>query len=240
MPASTVKLVKDVGDDSSKSTKSAKQRRDPERTREAILEVAAKLLARDGPEGLSVSQVAQVAGINRGTAYHHFQTREQLVNETTAWVSEKLCAEVFGNLSPDDLQDVRLDPRALSENLANFAMENPELGRIWLATMLRSTRRGNDPFWKLYKNHIDKFADSELAQPGIDREVHAAVMLFGAFLWPVWARSSAHSAKERKAMAKRYWNESLRFALNGSMRKEMFPELKIPDKPARASSRASK
>ena len=49
-----------------------KPRRDPERTREAILEVAAKLLARDGPEGLSVSQVAKVAGVNRGTAYHHF------------------------------------------------------------------------------------------------------------------------------------------------------------------------
>ena len=240
MPASTVKSVKDVGDDSTERSRSPKQRRDPERTREAILEVAAKLLARDGPEGLSVSQVAQLAGVNRGTAYHHFQTREQLLNETTAWVSEKLCKEVFGNLAPDDVQEVRLDPRALSENLANFAMENPELGRIWLATMLRSTRRASDPFWKLYKDHIDRFAESELAQPGIDREVHAAVMLFGVFLWPVWARSSALSAKERQTMAKRFSNESLRLALHGSMRKEMFPELKISDKPATGSSRNSK
>ena len=34
-----------------------KRRRDPERTREEILEVAGRLLAEDGPEGLSVSQV---------------------------------------------------------------------------------------------------------------------------------------------------------------------------------------
>ena len=212
-----------------------KPRRDPERTREAILEVAARLLARDGPEGLSVSQVAKVAGVNRGTAYHHFQTREQLLKDTTAWVSEKLCKEVFGNRSPDDVQEERLDPRALSENLASFAMENPELGRIWLATMLRSTRRANDPFWKLYKNHIDRFAESELAQPGIDREVHAAVMLFGVFLWPVWARSSAQSAKERQTMAQRFSNESLRLALHGSMRKEMFPDLELSDMRAKTS-----
>jgi len=212
-----------------------KPRRDPERTREVILEVAAKLLARDGPEGLSVSQVAKVAGVNRGTAYHHFQTREQLLKDTTAWVSEKLCKEVFGNLAPDDVQEQRLDPRALSENLANFAMENPELGRIWLATMLRSTRRASDPFWKLYKNHIDRFAESELAQPDIDREVHAAVMLFGVFLWPVWARASVQSAKERQTMAKRFSNESLRLALHGSMRKEMFPDLDLSGMPSTTS-----
>jgi len=209
-----------------------KPRRDPERTREAILEVAAKLLARDGPEGLSVSQVAKVAGVNRGTAYHHFQTREQLLKDTTTWVSERLCKEVFGNLEPDDVQEEPLDPRALSENLANFAMENPELGRIWLATMLRSTRRASDPFWRLYKNHIDRFAESELAQPDIDREVHAAVMLFGVFLWPVWARAGVQSSKERQTMAKRFSDEALRFALHGSMRKEMFPELAMPEAPA--------
>ena len=213
-----------------------KPRRDPERTRETILEVAAKLLARDGAEGLSVSQVAKVVGVNRGTAYHHFQTREQLLSETTAWVSEKLCKEIFGNLSPDDVQEVRLDARVLSENLANFAMENPELGRIWLANMLRSTRRDKDPFWRLYKAHIDRFADSELAQPGIDREVHAAVMLFGAFLWPVWARSSAQSARERQTMARRYSRESLRLALHGSLRKEMFPVLDIPSQPDAGSN----
>jgi hypothetical protein len=98
--------------------------------------------------------------------------------------------------------------------------------------MLRSTRRASDPFWRLYKNHIDRFAESELAQPDIDREVHAAVMLFGVFLWPVWARAGVQSARERQTMAKRFSDEALRFALHGSMRKEMFPELDVPGVPA--------
>src|SRR6185503_18542024 len=75
----------------------ARRRRDPEGTRELILEAARGVLAQDGKEGLSVAQVAQIAGVNRGTAYQHFQTREQLLEATAALVSEKLYRAVFGD-----------------------------------------------------------------------------------------------------------------------------------------------
>src|SRR3974390_3361589 len=77
--------------------KRAGKKRDPARTREAILEAAREVLAQDGKEGLSVAQVAQLAGVNRGTAYQHFQTREQLIEATAAWVSDKLFRAVFGD-----------------------------------------------------------------------------------------------------------------------------------------------
>ena len=83
------------------SKKTQRRKRDPKGTRVAILEAAGKLLAKDGPEGLSVSQVAQLAGVNRGTAYQHFPTREQLVEATTAWVSERLRRAVFGDVTPE-------------------------------------------------------------------------------------------------------------------------------------------
>ena len=53
--------------------------RDPAATREVILEAARALLAKDGPEGISLSEVATLAGVNRGTAYQHFETREKLI-----------------------------------------------------------------------------------------------------------------------------------------------------------------
>jgi AcrR family transcriptional regulator len=219
-----------LADTSTAKSAARKQRRDPERTREAILEVAGRVLSKDGPEGLSVSRVAQLAGVNRGTAYHHFQTREELLNETTAWVSEKLCREVFGDLPQGETQHDRLDPRAVTNNLVNFAMENPEFGRIWLFKLLSSSRPASDPFWKLYKTHIDDFVASDLAQPDIDSEVHAVLMLVGVFLWPVWARSHAHSVSGRRKLAERFSTEVLRLNLHGSMRTEKFPGLELPDK----------
>ena len=79
--------------------KSVRRARNPDGTRETILEAAREVLAQDGQEGLSVSEVARRAGVNRGTAYQHFQTREQLVEATVRWVSDKLFHAVYGNLS---------------------------------------------------------------------------------------------------------------------------------------------
>jgi AcrR family transcriptional regulator len=204
------------------SKKLPKRARDPNGTRVAILEAAGKLLAKDGPEGLCVSQVAQLAGVNRGTAYQHFQTREQLLAATTAWVSEKLCRAVFGDpaVSSGDM-----DPWGVADHLVEFVMDNPEFGRVWLFEMLGSSRPSSDPFWKQYKTTFEKFARSELAQPDIDVEVHSVLMMIGTFLWPVWARAHARTAKERRQMAKRFTNEVMRLTLHGTMRPEKYREL---------------
>ncbi|HSW14428.1 MAG TPA: TetR/AcrR family transcriptional regulator [Solimonas sp.] len=201
-----------------------RRKRNPDGTRTAILEAAGKILAKDGPEGLSVSQVAQLAGVNRGTAYQHFPTREQLLEATTSWVSDRLRSAVFGDEPPTD--DVsQIDPQNVAERMVEFAMENPELGRVWLFEVLSSNRPASDPFWNQYRSQFEKFALTDMAQPGIDVEVHAVIMLIGTFLWPVFARSHARTAKERQQLAKRYSNEMLRLSLHGTMRPEKFPEL---------------
>jgi AcrR family transcriptional regulator len=206
--------------------KKTRGKRNPDGTREAILEAAGKLLAKDGPEGLSVSQVAQSAGVNRGTAYQHFQTRDQLLNATTAWVSEKLCQSVFGDLIPADGGDIRqFAPQRVCEHLADFAMENPELGRVWLFEVLSSSRPAADPFWKYYRKQFERFAQSDNAQPGIDCDVHAVLTLTGVFLWPVFASAHVNNAKGRQQLARRFSNELLRLSLHGTMRPEKFPDL---------------
>src|SRR5215469_3636122 len=99
--------------------KRARKKRDPERTREVILEAARQELAQDGKEGVSVAQVAQRAGVNRGTAYQHFQTREQLIEATANWVSGKLYRAVFGDPAiPHDQPVDSMGIEALTEHLA--------------------------------------------------------------------------------------------------------------------------
>jgi AcrR family transcriptional regulator len=200
--------------------------RNPDGTREAILEAAREVLAQDGQEGLSVSQVARRAGVNRGTAYQHFQTREQLIEATAEWVSEKLFHAVYGNLV--DLAGQTADSvgiRRVTEHLADFAMENPELGRAWLFELLSSRRPASDRFWREYESSFEELAKTEYAQPGIDTEVVSVLTLAGMFLWPVWARAHTRNAKERQQMAKRFSREILRLSLHGTLRPEKFPEL---------------
>jgi AcrR family transcriptional regulator len=207
---------------------SAKRRRkrDPLSTREAILEAARQQLAQDGKEGVSVAQVAQRAGVNRGTAYQHFQTREQLIEATAAWVSDELYRAVFGEPEVARNQPVEsISVQATTEHLAEFAMENPEIGRVWLFELLSSKRPASDPFWQQYLSNLERFAKTNLAQPGVDAEVVSVLLLAGAFLWPVWARSHTRSAKERQRMTKRFTREVLRLCLHGTLRPDKYADL---------------
>jgi AcrR family transcriptional regulator len=200
--------------------------RDPKGTREAILEAARTRLAADGPEGISLSEVAHLAGVNRGTAYQHFETREKLIKATTDWVSDKLFRAVFGD--PDSLGERRLelvDVIELIERLANFAMDNPELCRVWLMQVLSSPDPASDPFWKEYQGSLSRFAQTDLAQQNLDSEVSSVIMLAGVFLWPIWARAHAKSRKDLRQLAQRFVQECLRMSMYGSLRPEHYPEI---------------
>jgi len=213
--------------------------RDPKGTREAILEAALTRLAVDGPEGVSLSEVAHLAGVNRGTAYQHFETREKLIKETTAWASDKLFRAVFGE--PEALGErplEQIDMVQFTDRLANFAMENPELCRAWLLQVLSSPDPASDPFWKEYEGSLARFGKTELAQENLDSEVSSVIMLAGAFLWPVWARAHAKSSKGLHQLAQRFAQECLRMSMYGNLRPEKYPDIAERLKAAEASPRA--
>jgi TetR/AcrR family transcriptional regulator, repressor for neighboring sulfatase len=70
---------------SSKSVADAgkRRRRTPEEARRLILETAQALIARTGPEGLRLQDIAAAAGISHPLILHHFGSREGLVRALT-------------------------------------------------------------------------------------------------------------------------------------------------------------
>lgn len=197
--------------------KKPRRKRDPDGAHRRILAAALEMLAKDGEEALTLRQVVMRADVNRSAAYQHFQTREKLIEATAAWVSDRLCIAVFGD--PENPQArAPLTAEAVSRGFAHFAMDNLALGRVWLFHLLNSPKPGSDRFFRMYLSYLRKFAQSEYAQPGIDVEVHAVVMLVGTFLWPVWACARTSDATQRKQMADRFVREMLRFSLQGAYR----------------------
>jgi hypothetical protein len=97
--------------------------------------------------------------------------------------------------------------------------------RVWLYEVLSSKKPSSDPFWRQYATNFERFAQTKLAQPGIDGEVVSELFLAGAFMWPLWVRGHAKSAKDRKEMAERYAREILRLTLHGTLRPERYPDL---------------
>lgn len=59
-------------------------------TRRAILEAAAELILSDGLTDFSMREVASRAGVAERTVYHHFPSRQELLDGLNAWVTEQL------------------------------------------------------------------------------------------------------------------------------------------------------
>lgn len=202
------------------------KKRDPETTRTAILEVACNLLAKNGHTGLSLTKVAQIAGVNRGTAYHHFKTREKLVKATTDWVSEQLYWAMYGD--PENRRERPLekwDVPDLNDRLASFALKNPEMCRVWLLQVLASPNPTNDLFWREYQLSATRWAGSKYAQPGVDHEVTTVLTLAGHFLWPVWVQAHFKGKRDDHKLARRFTDELLRLSVFGSLPAEHYPDV---------------
>jgi len=201
------------------SKRPRRNNRDPEATHKEILQAALEVLAKDGPESLNVTEVARRAGINRGTAYQHFPTREDLVHATTNWVSERMLEEFYGDRN--NVPDTEVYPPDLAqERLSRFAMNNPELSRAWLFDVMTTEGTLTDPFWTRYVEELGDFADRGYSRDGLDVEVYAFISLVSSLLWPIWVSAHGKTTKTKKQMHQRFIDESIRLGLFGSLAPE--------------------
>ncbi len=198
---------------------------DPETTHREILQAALEVLAKDGPESLSVSEVARRAGVNRGTAYQHFPTREALAHATASWVSERIYEEFYPDLAELSEKAAVYPPDLALERLSDFAMHNPELSRAWLFDVMSTQGTVTDPFWKKYVAELEEFSRSGYGREDMDVEVLAFITLSSALLWPIWVGAHAKGDTARRKMQKRFVDEMLRLVLYGSLVPERHPAL---------------
>ena len=108
-------------------------RRSPEEARRLILETAQALIARTGPEGLRLQDIASEAGISHPLILHHFKNRAGLVRaltrEAAAEFKNRLVAAMAQpQSSTEELIDRVFDAFAggLAQRLAWLAVMDPE------------------------------------------------------------------------------------------------------------------
>lgn len=118
-------------------------RRTPEEARRLILDTAQELIARSGPEGLRLQEIAAAAGISHPLILHHFGSREglvrALVQEAVAELRDKLIAAM---ISGESLLEQQLDQvfdayrDGLAQRLAWLATIDPAGEHVGPSTIL--------------------------------------------------------------------------------------------------------
>jgi AcrR family transcriptional regulator len=169
-------------------------RRSPEDAKQLILETARALIARTGPQGLRLQDIAAEAGISHPLILHHFGSRAGLVRaltrETAAELKDRLVAAMTQpEFSLGEQVDQVFDAYrgGLAQRLAWLATEDPEGNQNNAATILREITD------TLHARRVAAApAGTEIARSDTDALVHlVAIAAFGEAMYGAHLRLSA-------------------------------------------------
>lgn len=177
-------------------TKLAKRtRRTPEEARRLILEAAQARLARTGPEGLRLQDIAADAGLSHPSILHHFGSREGLVRALTSQAVEELKQTLLAALT----SSASASTEALLEQVFN-AFRNGLAQRLaWLATVDPDGSKGGHAqvlHQIIEVAHARRAANAppgkQIAREDTEAQVHlVAVAAFGDAMFGAQLRRSA-------------------------------------------------
>ena len=190
------------------------RRRDPQATYEAILDAAEALMAERGPEGLTVSEVAHRAAVNRTTAYQHFRTRDEVITAVVGRLSNQVKRVLEAEMSLGE----RID------HIVKLHLDRPEIARLWLFQMLSDIPLPQDESWERYLAGMRSLAASERTWDGIDPEMLGCILLGATLVWSLLARRGPHGEAGAAEATERFTRELKRLLAFGVLKPELWPE----------------
>ncbi|QNO15410.1 TetR/AcrR family transcriptional regulator [Alkalicella caledoniensis] len=138
-------------------------------SKDKILNAALKLFIREGFHGTSTAKIANEAGISNGTLFHHFKTKEDLINRLYISVKENYKNYLLGQMEPCETTKGKI--KQLWNTCVRWNLENKD-GATFFAMF------ANSPYIdKLSKEEASRNFTfiSELFQESIDAEVLISV-----------------------------------------------------------------
>lgn len=108
--------------------------KDPEERRFELLETAQRLFYESGYEKTSVQNIVDTVGIAKGTFYHYFHSKEDLLGQLAEWQTDQVLA-----MAEARMQEVKGNAvekfRALIKNILDWKTENREITMTYVRVM---------------------------------------------------------------------------------------------------------
>jgi AcrR family transcriptional regulator len=161
-------------------------------TRALLTSVALDMMAEGGEETVSLVDVAQRAGVTRGTVYHHFRKRQDLIKAAAISLEQTMEAIAFGTWGDDDPYG----------HVAELAARDPAVFRSHLRLMLRDGAAAT-PASRANIERFRAFAAEGRLQPDVDPFV-GAMLAVSTELAALLVMQSARSPQEADDLIGRF------------------------------------
>jgi AcrR family transcriptional regulator len=116
------------------------------RTRE-ILAAARRLMEQKGVDALTMDEIAQAAGVAKGTIYLYFQSKDELIQALLSQVGEAISLDLKGVFAKPDPPPEKL--RQVVNMLLNYVDRESALFPVYLRELVRSKSRRETPLSSL-------------------------------------------------------------------------------------------
>ncbi len=90
--------------------------------KEQIIRTAMELFVKQGFENTPTSQISKESKVATGTLFHHFKTKEVLINEAYIYVKKSMSNTIFKN--HDESADTKEQVRQIWTNMMKWSFEN--------------------------------------------------------------------------------------------------------------------
>ncbi|NUO64312.1 MAG: TetR/AcrR family transcriptional regulator [Gemmatimonadaceae bacterium] len=164
-----------------------------------LLDAAMTVFAEKGYRNTRLEEIAEAAGVTKGTIYHYFSTKEELLLRAIEQHHER----VFGRLA-EELREVagpaserirlfirrgfggteRAGRGVLALLVLGIAHEVPDAYRQWIAS-------GPVEGWKLLARLVDEGRRAGEFRADVDAEVAARVLISGLLLQSIWQQHAS-------------------------------------------------
>lgn len=94
------------------------------KTKNKIMESTFSLFLEKGIQGTSTKDILDASGVSNGTLYHHFPTKEKIVEQIFYSIQEEMIVSI--NLSTQEAVQFREFLWLTWETLIRYALENPQ------------------------------------------------------------------------------------------------------------------
>jgi AcrR family transcriptional regulator len=176
-----------------------KERADAARNRRAILAATERLLATHRGRDISMEQVAQAAGVGKGTVFHRFGSRTGLMTALMYERAEALTEAITGGpppLGPGGTPRERLLAflDAVVEMVARNKSLLAELAHTAAAEPGPAAKSEGKPVYSFWHGHLSALLAAE--QPGLDAGLMAHLILGTLHSEPVLACLTADGPEQ--------------------------------------------
>jgi AcrR family transcriptional regulator len=180
--------------------KTRRPRSDGIENRVRLLDAAFAIMSRDGAKAVTMTAVAEAAGLTRVAAYRHFASSKHLLDA----LKERLVEEVV---------DVKTSSHyaSFTQALAGLAEQDVGALRNFILEALMSGGKKNKTLNNIVKRFKQYRKDGKL-QPGVDPVAAAMLMVSATYLGAVLNVSRAKTTAERHVFSQQF-DRALRMLL---------------------------